>query len=327
MKKALLIVMIFSMVLGSAACSQASGKADKKGVKIGVMLSDIGLGDQSFSDAGFSGLEKARNKLGITFDYKELADTGDYETGLRELANEGNDLIIGLGFTQQAAVDKVAAEYPNKTFLLIDSKSDVKNVNSVTFKEEQGSYLIGYLAGMKTKSKVVGFIGGLDVPLIRKFAAGYLAGVKAANPSVKVLIQYAGDFGNAPLGSKMADQMITKGADFIYPAAGLTGSGALKTAQNHKIYSFGVDSDQYFLAEKSVVSSMVKRIDNAIYSVVKDYVKTGKIPNRQTELGLKEQGVDIAEIRVIKLTVQEKNQIDSVKADIESGKVTVPKDY
>ncbi|PLR76083.1 BMP family ABC transporter substrate-binding protein [Bacillus sp. V3-13] len=323
------ILLVISLFVITACTPSANTEENKSGkeLKIGIMLSDVGLGDQSFSDAGFMGLEKARDELGIVFDYREISETGDYETGLRELADEGNEIVIGLGFMVQEALETVAKEYPDTDFLIVDSASEVDNVYSVIFKEQEGSYLIGYLAGMKTNSNVVGFIGGVDVPLIRKFAAGFAQGAKDANPDVQIVNEYAGDFGKPGLGATIAQGMIAKGADFIYPAAGLTGMGALKEAESNGIYSFGVDSDQYFLAEKSVVTSMVKKIDNAIFSVIKTYKETGKIPEKHIELGLKEDGVGLADIRVLELTEDEQNRLAEKIEEIQSGAIKVNTDY
>ncbi|MFC7373299.1 BMP family protein [Fictibacillus iocasae] len=323
--KKLFTAFIFILVMSAIAGCSGETEKGKKPMKVGIMLSDVGLGDQSFSDAGFAGLEKARDELGILFDYKELSETKSYENGLRQLAKEGNDIVIGLGFMVQEPMEKVAKEFPKQKFLLIDSQSKLENVYTINFKEEQGSYLVGYLAAMKSSTDTIGFIGGMDVPLIRKFAAGFLEGAKAADPNTKVIIQYAGDFGKPEIGAKLAADMIDQGADYLYPAAGLTGLGVLNTAQEKQVYSFGVDSDQYFLAEKSVVSSMVKKIDHSIYSSIQDLQK-GKLTKR-AELGLKENGVGMADIRIISLSEEEKSKLEEMKKSIESGKINVPTDY
>ncbi len=324
MRKILLSLLSCLVILTAAGCSQqADSAAPKKHIKIGIMLSDAGLGDQSFSDAGFEGLEKARDELGISFDYREIKDTKTYETGIEELVKEGNDLVIGLGFSMQEAIDKVAKKYPDENFLVIDTVSKLPNVSSVTFKEEEGSYLIGLIAGMETKSGVVGFVGGMDVPLIHKFENGFKEGVTAVNPKAKILSTYAGSFDDDVLGKKIAGDMIKKKADYLYPAAGFTGIGVLKQAQEAGVYSFGVDSDQFFLAEKSVVSSMMKRVDVAIYNVAEELVKNGKLSQKDRVLGVKEHGVDIAPIRVISLTPQEQTSLDEFKNKIENGTITV----
>lgn len=320
------IIMICSYILCAfvlSACSNTEKNTEDDRVKIGIMLSDAGLGDQSFSDLGFAGLEKARDELGVSFDYRELQDTKTYEQGLEELVKEDNDLIIGLGFAIQEAMETVAEKYPDTSFLIIDSQSQLANINNITFKEEEGSYLIGVVAGMKTKSNVVGFVGGEDVPLIHKFEQGFIKGVKAVNPKAKILSNYAGSFGDDKLGEKIAKEMIGSGADYIYPAAGFTGVGVLLESQRSGTYSFGVDSDQFYLAEKSVVSSMVKQVDVAIYDTVKELVETGEIAEKDKVLGFKENGVAIAPVRVINLSQSEQKALEEYTEKITNGSVTI----
>jgi basic membrane protein A len=308
-----------------SACSEtnSSQEEEPKRVKVGIMLSDVGLGDQSFSDAGFAGLEKARNELNISFDYREIDETGTYENGLEQLVKQQNDIIIGLGFAMQEAIETVAKKHPKQKFLLIDGVSDVPNVHSLTFKEEEGSFLIGVLAGMKTKSNVVGFVGGMDVPLIRKFEQGFIKGVNEVNPDAEVLSAFAGDFGNDKLGEEMAAKMLGQNADFIYPAAGFTGVGVLHEVQKQGKYGFGVDSDQYFLAEKSIVSSMLKRIDVAVFNVAKQLVETGNIQAEHIELGLKEEGVALAPIRVLPLSEDEETKLTALQEKMMSGSIEI----
>ncbi|WP_409290370.1 BMP family protein [Peribacillus sp. SCS-37] len=324
MKKSILLAIIGILLLACAGCGAKpkSGMADEP-VRIGIMLSDAGLGDQSFSDLGFTGLEKARDELGISFDYKEIKDTKTYEQGLAELVKDGNDLVIGLGFSMQEAVEKTARKYPKQPFLIIDSVSELPNVYSVTFKEEEGSYLIGVLAGMKTKSDVVGFVGGMDVPLIKKFEKGFAEGVKAVNPKAQVLSEYAGTFDDVDKGSAIAGSMIKKKADYIYPAAGYTGVGVLKQAEKSGIYSFGVDTDQFFQAEKAVVSSMLKKVDVAIYERVKEFSKTGKLSGHKIQLGIKEDGVDIAPIRIVSLTPAETEKLEDLKKKLANQEIQI----
>lgn len=323
MKRIIFLVSFIICCLVLTACSNDEKSTENEQIKVGIMLSDAGLGDQSFSDMGFMGLEKARDELGISFDYRELKDTETYEKGLEQLVQEGNDLIIGLGFSIQADLEKVAKKYPDSSFLIIDSQSELPNVNSITFKEEEGSFLIGVVAGMKTKSDTVGFVGGEEAELIKKFEKGFVAGVKAVNPDAKILSKYSGTFGDDKLGESIAREMIASGADYIYPAAGFTGVGVILEAQRQGVYSFGVDSDQFYLAEKSVVSSMVKQVDVAIYDTVKELVETGKIAEKNKQLGLKENGVAIAPIRAIELIPSEQTKIDQFIEDISNGTITV----
>lgn len=317
----LFTVAICLMIL--SACSNDDESTENDNLKVGIMLSDAGLGDQSFSDMGFSGLEQARDDLGISFDYRELQDTGTYEQGLEELVEQGNELVIGLGFSIQEALETVAKKYPDVSFLIIDSQSELPNVYNITFKEEEGSFLVGLVAGMKTKSNVIGFIGGEDVELIHKFEDGFVAGVKAVNPEAEILSKYSGTFGDDKLGESMAKEMIAAGADYIYPAAGFTGVGVILESQRAGTYSFGVDSDQFYLAEGSVVSSMVKQVDVAIYDTVKELVETGAISEKNKQLGLKENGVAIAPIRVINLSPSEQDTLDQYIEEISNGTVTI----
>lgn len=323
MKKYIVLFTFAICILVLSACSNTAENPETDNLKVGIMLSDAGLGDQSFSDMGFAGLEKARDELGISFDYRELQDTQTYEQGLNELVDEGNHLVIGLGFSIQEDLEKVAKENPDVSFLLIDSQSELPNVHNITFKEDEGSFLVGLVAGMKTQSNVVGFVGGEDVELIHKFEAGFVAGVKAANPEAKVVSKYAGTFGDDKLGESIAKEMITAGADYIYPAAGFTGVGVILESQKAGTYSFGVDSDQFYLAEGSVVSSMVKQVDVAIYDTVKELVEKGSINEKNKQLGLKENGVAIAPIRVINLSPAEQDKLDQYIDDISNGKVTI----
>lgn len=325
MRKNLMLSMLVLFTIVLTACTSNDTTTESERLKVGIMLSDAGLGDQSFSDLGFAGLERARDELNISFDYREIQHTETYEKGLEELVNAGNDLVIGLGFSIQEALETVAPKYPDTTFLLIDSVSDHPNIYNVTFKEEEGSYLLGALAGMRTKTNTVGFIGGADMPLIQKFEKGFSEGVKSQNPNAQVLSTFANNFGDDKIGASIAKDMIASGADFIYPAAGFTGVGAILESQRAGTYSFGVDSDQFYLAEKTVVSSMLKQVDIAIFDTIKELVETGEISQKNNVLGIKENGVDIAPIRIIQLTPSEQSKLKQIKEDISNGSITILK--
>lgn len=323
MKKSSIIIFLFMSLLFITGCTEKEPTSETHQIKVGIMLSDAGLGDQSFSDLGFAGLEKARDELNISFDYREIKDTKTYAKGLEELVKSGNDLIIGLGFSIQEDLENIAKKYPEKSFLLIDGQSELANVNNVIFKEEEASFLLGAIAGMKTTSNVVGFVGGEDVPLIQKFGKGFAAGVKSENPEAVVLSEYAGDFGNDKLGESIAKGMISAKADFIYPAAGFTGVGVIKESQRSGTYSFGVDSDQFYLAENAIVSSMLKQVDIAIFNTVQELVENGEISEKDQLLGIKENGVNIAPIRVIELSPAEQNRLAKLQEDIASGSIKI----
>lgn len=301
MKVKISLLLMAAMIMVLASCSNQQGGPPVSNTKrIGVMLTDDGLGDQSFNDSSFKGLEKARDELGIEFDYREIEETDTYEKGLTELVKDGNDLIIGVGFSMQEHLEKVAKKYPKKQFLLIDAVSELKNVTSVTFKEEQGSYLAGALAAMTTKSDVIGFVGGVDADVIHRFEQGYQKGAKSVNPNIKIVSTYAGTFSDAGKGSKIAKEMIKKKADVLYAAAGYTGVGVLKEAQTQGKYAIGVDSDQYYTAEKAVISSMVKKVDEVVYQFSEQLVKSSNIKSGHIVYDLSNDGIDMARIRVLK---------------------------
>ncbi|MED5051841.1 BMP family ABC transporter substrate-binding protein [Anoxybacillus sp. UARK-01] len=322
MKQLRLIIVMMVVVCLFSGCSAQETATTKERVKVGIMLSDVGLGDQSFSDSAFNGLMKARNELGIVFDYRELQDTKTYEQGLKELVEEGNDIVIGLGFMVQEDLEKVAKQYPKQPFILVDAVSNLKNVTSITFKEDEGSFLAGVVAALATQTNQVGFIGGDDVPLIHKFADGFEKGVHALKPSASVSVVYAGDFGNDQLGAKLAGEMFKGGCDVVYTAAGFTGVGALKEAEAQGKYAIGVDSDQYFYAEKAVVTSMVKNVDVALFTILQQYVQKGEMPQGTVQLGLKENGVGLAPIRVMAWSEPQQKLIEQWKQKIENGEVT-----
>lgn len=326
MKKITSILLILFVLIGSLAGCSGEEKKKKERVKIGIMLSDVGLGDQSFSDAAFSGLMKARDELDILFDYRELQTSGSYEKGFIELVEEGNDLVVGLGFMVLEDLEKVAKKYPEQRFILIDSVSELENITSITFKEEQGSFLTGAIAGMVSKTNKIGFIGGADVPLIRKFSAGFEQGVKAVNPDAEILVNFAGDFGNAELGAKIASEMIANNADVLYAAAGFTGVGVLKEAQEQKKLAIGVDSDQYYFAEKAVITSMLKNVDVALYETIKEFAEEKKLSSSQIELGIPEDGVGLAPIRVITLSEEQNNELKALESRLTNNEITIKVD-
>ncbi|MFT9597595.1 BMP family lipoprotein [Mesobacillus sp.] len=326
MKRIMNMLVILFLLIGTlAGCANSELKA-KERVKIGIMLSDVGLGDQSFSDAAFAGLVKARNELDILFDYRELQSVGTYEKGFTELVEDGNDIVIGLGFMVLEDLEKVAKKYPEQQFILVDSVSQLDNITSITFKEEQGSFLAGAVAAMASKSNIVGFVGGADVSLIHKFKAGFEQGVKAVNPEAEVKVAYANDFGNAELGGKIASGMIDEGADVLYAAAGFTGVGVLKEAQSRKKFAIGVDSDQYFFAEKAIITSMLKNVDVALYETVKEFQGENKLKAKQIELGINEKGVGLAPIRVIKLTPEQEKSIEDLEAKLSRNELSIKLD-
>ncbi|WP_368503405.1 BMP family protein [Alkalihalophilus sp. As8PL] len=311
-----IMIVLFSIVSG---CEIEGTQNEESHISIGIMLSDVGLGDQSFSDSAFNGLIRARDTLGVTFDYRELEQSGSYDQGLEELIEQEHSIIIGLGFMVKEALEEKAQQYPEQQFVLIDDNSELANIASVSFKEHEGSFLAGAAAAIASENGTIGFVGGADVPLINKFAAGFLQGATYIDSEINVIIEYADDFGNPELGAAIAGELIAQEADVLYAAAGLTGVGVLQKAQKETVKSIGVDSDQYFIAEDSVMTSMMKYIDEAVYQTVDSYLRD-ELSN-EVILGLVENGVGLAPIRLVdeERYLQEMEQIKEaiVSGDIE----------
>ncbi|MGV2622599.1 UNVERIFIED_CONTAM: BMP family ABC transporter substrate-binding protein [Halobacillus marinus] len=308
MKVRLLVYMFLALWI-LTGCSENLEKATAQTFSAGLLVTESGLGDNAYSDSAFQGLEQARDELGITFDYREPFDR-DYEAKAEEMIEQGHDVIIGLGYNSQPAIEALADKYPEQKFVLIDAVSEKKNVRSILFKDEEGSRLIGMIAGSKTKSGVVGFIGGEEMPVIQNFEKGFREGVAAVNPDAKVLTGYTGSFDDDEEGARLAADMADKNADFLFPAAGFAGIGVLKEAQNQGIYAFGVDTDQFFVAEDAVVSSMLKNVNVALYRVMKELQETGEITTGPETLGIKENGIGLAPVRIIEWTEADEQMID-----------------
>ena len=283
-----------SLALALSACggtSTSSGSSESKEGKGLAIAYDVGgKGDQSFNDAAFAGLEQAKKEFGYqTADVEptEGETNADKEQRLASLAKQGYNPVIGVGYAYAAAVKGAAAKFPDTTFGIVDDSTiNTKNVADLVFSEEQASYLAGVAAAKTSKSKVVGFVGGVDIPLIHKFQAGFAQGVKDTDPKVKVLSQYLtqtaeeGGFASPDKGKTAAEGQIEKKADVVYAAAGLSGQGVIEAAATEKVWAIGVDSDQYqqeALAKykDSILTSAMKDVAKAVYNLAKS-VEDGK---------------------------------------------------
>jgi basic membrane protein A and related proteins len=315
-------------LLGAVALSGLlAGAAMAADNKPAIVFDIGGKFDKSFNESMFNGAEKFKGETSVAYGEFEIANEAQREQAIRNFADQGFSPIIAAGFAQAAAVEKVAKEYPELKFAIIDMVVDLPNVQSIVFNEHEGSYLVGMLAGMSTKSGTVSFVGGMDIPLIRKFACGYVQGVKAAKADAKVIQNMTGDTGaawNDPVkGGEITKGQISQGSDVVYAAAGATGLGVLKAAAEAKILSIGVDANQNYLYPGQVLSSMLKRVDVAVYNVMKDGVDGFK-PGIHA-LGLAQDGVGYALDDNNKALVSADMQakVDAAKADIIAGKIAV----
>ena len=254
----------------------------KKPIKIGLVLATGGLGDKSFNDIAYAGMTRAKNELNITFDYVQPTAIADYEGLQRGYASDGGyALIVCIGFDQADALNVTAAAYPNQKFAIVDMPVFQPNVASLLFKANEGSFLTGVLAGMLTSTGKVGFVGGMDIPLIRDFFVGYKAGAEWANASVTVLEpQYVGDWADPVKAKEQALLLIGLGADGIFAAAGKSGLGALLACNESNINGFGVDACQDYLYPQ-IRGSATKRVDTAVFEMIKAVVISKLLPNLQ----------------------------------------------
>ena len=277
-KRFLILILSVVTIFGFSSNVFAAPK-----LRVGMVFDIGGKGDQSFNDSAYRGLQWA-SKLGVSHVEIEPGADADRETGLRMIAEQEFDLVIGVGFLFTDAIQAVADEFPDTKFAIVDGfVPDKPNVSSLLFTEHEGSFLVGVIAGLKTKADgkdTVGFVGGMDIPLIHKFEAGYKAGAVWANPNCKVLSDYAGTapsaFADPVKGKELALAQIDKGAHVIYHASGLTGAGVYEAGKERKTYVIGVDSNQNHLGhiketgENFGLTSMLKQVDVAIYLTIKD---------------------------------------------------------
>lgn len=301
-------------------------------IKIGLVLDKGGKDDKSFNAAAYEGAKKAQKDLGIELKYVEATDNNSLETLHRNFAQKKYDLIIGIGFAQTDAVKKVANLFPQTQFAIVDGEVTAPNVKSLLFEEHEGSYLVGAAAALKSKTNVVGFIGGMDIPLIRRFQKGFEAGVKSVNPKAQVLTSYLGVTGEAwnnPAKAKeVALSQISQKADVIFHAAGASGSGLFDAASDKKIYAIGVDSNQNWVKPGVVLTSMLKKVDVAVYETIKS-VKDKSFTAGTSRFGLKDGGIDWAldKNNQSLWSKPEIEKIEALKKSIVSKKVNVPDYY
>ena len=312
----------------SAMASNASKTSDttkaSSDLKVGLITDVGGIHDHSFNETSWKGLEKAKTDFGVEINYLESKTDADYTSNIETFVDEEYDLIICVGFKLAEATKKAAEAHPETKFAIIDDASNaaLPNVTCLTFKQEQASYLVGYVAGLMTKTNNVGFVLGMASDMMNKFGYGYLAGVYAANPKATVQQINANNFADPAIGKTSATTMITKGADIIFHAAGGTGVGVIQACQEAKKYAIGVDTDQSSLAPDTVITSAMKSVDNAVYDSVKQLVE-GTLKGGEVVYDLAKGGVDIAPTTNLP-SEDVLKKVEEVKAKILSGEVVVP---
>ena len=342
MRKLLILVAVLLAVHGALLFVHPSGAAvppTGDAVDVGIVFDLGGRGDKSFNDGAYIGAERAEKELGVRVRFVEPGESSDREAGLRLLAAEGMDLVIGVGFIFTDDLTQLAKEYPVTRFAGVDfsvgQDKDGKvippppNLAALKFREEQGSFLVGAIAALTGKSKKLGFVGGMNFPLIHKFETGYTAGVKAVCPDCTVIAQYAGvtpeAFRNPGKGKELALSQYQQGVNVIFHASGSTGLGVFEAARQTSKLAIGVDADQFKEAPGYVLTSMVKRVDNAVFDAIKR-VKENRFKGGIYQYGLAEDGVgyvyDANNAKMIPAGIRAR--VEALKADIVAGRITVP---
>ncbi|MFN3262954.1 MAG: BMP family protein [Pikeienuella sp.] len=312
---------------GAAAAAHAAE------IKPAVIYDMGGKFDKSFNEGVYNGVKKFSDETGIEVMEFEVTSETQREQAMRRMAERGATIVLGVGFAQADAIAKVAAEFPDTKFSIIDvTWLDQPNIRQYGFKEHEGSYLVGVAAALKSETGKVGFVGGMDIPLIRHFACGYVQGVKATNPNIEVFQNMTGStpaaWNDPAKGAELARSQIDRGADIVYHAAGGTGVGVIRAAADAGKLAIGVDSNQNGMAPGSVLTSMLKRVDVAAYETFKD-AASGNFETGVRVLGAAEGGVDWAldENNAELITPEIKAAVEEAKAKIISGEIKVEEYY
>jgi basic membrane protein A and related proteins len=338
-----LTILLALAVFSFSACSNAPITAEEKGkIKVGIVFDIGGKNDRSFNAAAWEGVRRAQKDLDIVLRDVEPGNPTSIEPAMRAFAERNFDLIIGVGFAQSPIMEKVARDYPNINFAIVDGVildkegKPFPNVASLVFREHEGSFLVGMIAAQKSKTGVLGFVGGMDIPLIHRFQKGYEEGAQSVNPNIKVLTNYVGvtdsAWNNPGKGRELAQSQIDRGADVIFTAAGNSGLGAFDAVERYgrnesgeaNKFVIGVDSNQNGVKPGFVLTSMVKRVDNAVYDAVKE-VKEGKFKGGFHNFGLDKDGVAYAmdDNNKSLISAEILNNVEQAKAKIVKGEIKV----
>ena len=336
----LAVLLLCSMATACAAPGAATTPANGDSAKKAACILGVGgLGDQSYNDLVYSGMKKAESELGISFDYAEPKQISEFELIMRDMASSGQySVIVCVGFDQVDPLTKVAPEFPDQQFALIDGTVDGANIANYTCMEEEGSFLVGALAGLMKKNaatygvadnNTIGFIAAMEIPLLVKFNAGYQAGAKFVNPAITVLTDYVGGnnpFSDTTTAKEIALTQSSKGADIIYHAAGGSGLGVFQAAAEQNFKAIGVNSNQNVLDPDHIVASMLKRVDTAAFEIVKAACVDGNLAvGSTTVLGVKDDGVGYTlEGSNIKVSDEDVAIIEGLRAKIADGTLVIP---
>ena len=296
-KIGLSILLCAALLLPGCASIFGTREEDKGQLRVGIVFDIGGKDDKSFNAAAWEGVKRASQDFPIKLRDVEPGDPTSIEPSMRAFAERGYDLIVGVGFAQMPIMEQVARDYPDLKFAIIDGVIDLPNVASLIFKEHEGSFLVGMIAGSVTKTDKIGFVGGMDIPLIHKFATGYEEGARYANPRVQVFLNYVGvtdaAWNNPGKGKELATAQIERGADVLFQAAGNSGLGVFDAAEETRKLAIGVDSNQNWVKPGFILTSMIKRVDVAVYKTVEEVIG-GRFSGGMHLYGLENDGVAYA---------------------------------
>ncbi|WP_127586710.1 BMP family lipoprotein [Paenibacillus koleovorans] len=311
--------------------NQGGGTPKAADYKFGMVTDVGGVNDKSFNQAAWEGLQKLNKDTGANVKYLQSKSDAEYATNLTQFVKDNYSLSWGIGFLLGDAIKTVATQNPNAKLAIVDNVVDAPNVKSVVFAENEGSYLVGVVAGMTTKSNKIGFVGGIESPLIKRFEAGFTAGIKAVNPSATVIVNYTGAFDKPDLGKTTAATQYNSGADIIFHASGATGNGVFNEAKDRnragdkKVWVIGVDRDQSLeFGDDVTLTSMVKRVDLAVERISKEVMDGQFKPGTTTALALKDDAVGIPETSKKNVSADILKKVEEYKAKIVSGEIKVP---
>lgn len=344
MKKIVSIMLVGVLALSVAACGKkepapaaspsasapasesAPAPSESAPLKYGMITDVGGVNDQSFNQSAWEGMKKAEADLGIKVNYLESKTDADYVPHIETMVDGNNGLILGVGFKMGDAIQEAAANYPDQQFAIIDYSYDpqIPNVTGILFKANEASFLVGLIAGKMSQSGKVGFVDGMDTPVMNEFGYGYYAGVLTANPEAQVFGQYADSFSDPAKGKAIANQMFSYDCDIIYAAAGDTGNGVIEAAKEKNKWAIGVDRDQNYLAPDNVLTSAMKRVDVAVFDMAQK-LKDGTLKGGETVVyGLESGGVGIAPTSDKHVPKEILDYVEEMKAKIASGEIKVP---
>jgi len=308
----------------SAALAMTAGAAL---AEPGLIIDLGGKFDKSFNESAYNGAQRWVEDTGGSYIETELQSEAQREQNMRKMAERGANPIVVLGFANASTLEKVAPDYPDTNFAIVDMVVDAPNVKSIVYSEHEGSYLVGMIAAMASETGTVGFVGGMDVPLIRKFACGYAQGVKAANPDATVIANMTGTTPaawNDPVkGGELTRAQIAQGADVVYAAAGGTGVGVLQAAADEGVFSIGVDSNQNYLHPGSVLTSMLKRVDNAVYNTFMEGEDGFTTGIQVLDLASEGVGYAVDENNEALISAEMTEAVEAAKASIIAGELSV----